>query len=70
MRIHRGYIISTNPFSPTLYRVVTEGQGGKIPNVLVGSFTSIGTVVEIIDNYLDNRPEEGQTDGRKAPSKK
>lgn len=52
MTTYRGYIISTNPFSPTLYKVSVEGRGGKIPNILDGSFTSIGYVKELIDTYL------------------
>lgn len=55
MTTYRGYIISTNPFSPTLYKVAVEGRGGKIPNMLDGSFTSVGYVKELIDNYLSQQ---------------
>lgn len=55
MTTYRGYLITPNPFSPTLYKVATEGRGGKIPDVLVGSFTSVGIVKHIIDHYLNDQ---------------
>lgn len=63
MTNYRGYIISTNPFSPTLLKVSVEGRGGKIPNMLDGSFTSVGYVKELIDNYLSQQEtKRGKTD--------
>lgn len=59
---HRGYLISTHPLSPNLYKVATEGQGGKIPNVLDGKFTSPTVAMEHIDNYLDTI--KGRTNGK------
>lgn len=55
MTTYRGYLITPNPLSPTLYKVATEGRGGKIPDVLVGSFTSVGVIKGIVDHYLDNQ---------------
>jgi hypothetical protein len=52
MTKYRGYLITTNPFSPTLYKVATEGRGGRIPADLEGSFTSVGLIKEIVDHYL------------------
>lgn len=40
---------------PTSFIVVTEGKGGKIPNVLSGLFTSFGLAKNTIDHYLDNK---------------
>lgn len=51
---YRGYIISADQRSPTLVRVATEGQGGKIPAVLEGLYTHPSDVKNLIDNYLDN----------------
>lgn len=53
MTAYRGYLITPNPFSPTLYKVATEGRGGKIPNALEGSFTSVGVIKGIVDRYID-----------------
>lgn len=55
MKNYNGYIIKPNPFSPTLYIVAVEGRGGKIPKALEGSFTSVATVIEIIDKYQDTK---------------
>lgn len=64
MTNYRGYLISTDPISPTLYSVATEGRGGKIPNVLSGRFTSVSWIKTVIDDYLDKQPEKtrGKTD--------
>lgn len=51
--IYKGFIISQHPASPTLLRVATQGQGGKIPKVLSGVFTSHFIVKREIDLYLD-----------------
>lgn len=52
---YRGYIISPDPASPSLYSVATEGRGGKIPKILEGRFTSVSWVRGLIDNYLDSQ---------------
>lgn len=65
MKIYKGYIIKSNPFSPTLYTVAVEGRGGKIPKALEGSFTSVATITEIIDKYQDMKKavkSDGQND--------
>lgn len=54
MKEHKGFYISPNPFSPSLLKVATVGQGGKIPKVLEGSFTSYGVVTELIDKYVES----------------
>lgn len=53
MTTYRGYIIKPHKTFPRNYIVATEGQGGKIPNILSGIFTSTGFVQQIIDAYLD-----------------
>lgn len=55
---YKGYLISTDPFSPTLYTVATEGRGGKIPKVLEGRFTSVHWLKERIDHYLAGQEEK------------
>lgn len=54
MKEHKGFYISPNPFSPSLVKVSTVGQGGKIPKILEGSFTSYGVAADLIDKYLDS----------------
>lgn len=54
---YRGYIIKPADRSPALVKVVTEGQGGKIPNVLTGLFTHPADVKQKIDDYLDNQKD-------------
>jgi len=54
MKTYNGYILSPNPFSPTLVKIATEGQGGRIPKVLEGSFTSYGVAEQAIDTYLES----------------
>ena len=56
--IYKGFIIGSAPNSPILYKVATEGQGGKIPNVLSGLFTSKDVVIQLIDMYLEQNKEE------------
>lgn len=53
MKTYKGYILSPNPFSPSLIKIAVEGQGGKIPKVLEGSFTSYGVAELEIDRYLE-----------------
>lgn len=56
--IYRGYIISSDPVSPTLYSVAVEGRGGRIPAVLESRFTSTQWVKSLIDVYLANQEEK------------
>ncbi len=59
---YKGFIISSAPTSPSLYKVATEGQGGKIPNVLLGLFTSKDVVTQLIDMYLET--QKGADNGK------
>ena len=61
---YKGYIISSAPASPSLYKVATEGQGGKIPNSLSGLFTSKDVVMQLIDMYLET--QKGFDNGKTA----
>lgn len=55
MKTYKGYIIKPAKISPMNFIVVTEGQGGKIPNVLDSLFTSEGIAMATIDAYLEAR---------------
>lgn len=52
---HRGFIIKPHKTFPSNYVIVTEGQGGKIPDVLSGMFTRKDIGVKEIDKYLDTK---------------
>jgi hypothetical protein len=52
IRIHEGYQIKPSKVISTAYIVVTDGKGGKIPNVLSGMFSSVTEAVKSIDLYL------------------
>lgn len=54
---YKGFIINSSPISPSLYKVATEGQGGKIPNILQGLFTSKDVAIQSIDIYLNTQKE-------------
>lgn len=53
---YRGYYIKPEPKLPNTFTIVTEGRGGKIPNVLGGLFTSVGIARTNIDKYLNSKP--------------
>ena len=62
---YRGYIISASERSPSLLKVATEGQGGKIPDMLSGLHTSHSGVQYLIDKYLDT--QKGKVNGKATP---
>ena len=65
-RVYKGYILTQTPFGVT---VALSGQGGKIPNVMSGLFTSYSTIHGVIDRYLEtqgkgkNASKTNSTDG-------
>ena len=63
--IHRGYILTPNPMSPTMVTIALAGQGGRPPDLFQGSFTSYAEAKAIIDHYLDNL--KVKTNGKADP---
>lgn len=55
MNIYRGYQIKPHPQNPKSYIAVTDGKGGKIPDVLSGMFTHPNLIKRIIDSYLESK---------------
>lgn len=49
---YKGYMIKPHAQYPNNYIVVTEGKGGKIPEVLNTLFTSTGIAKREVDAYL------------------
>lgn len=56
MQIYKGYQIKPAKESPTLMAVVTDGKGGKVPDVLTSLFTTAVYAKQAIDKYLDSKP--------------
>lgn len=56
MVIHKGYQVKPHKTVPTAYIVVTDGKGGKIPDMLAGMYTSPVFAKKDIDKYLDSKP--------------
>lgn len=65
---YKGYLITSAPQSPSLFRVATEGQGGKIPNILQGLFTSRHVVMQLIDGYVEYQKgaDNGKTSSKRG----
>jgi hypothetical protein len=55
IQIYSGYQIKPVKETPTLYHVVTDGKGGKIPNVLDSMFTTRQYAKDAIDSYLESK---------------
>jgi hypothetical protein len=56
MIIHKGYQIKPSKECPTLMTVVTDGKGGKVPDVLTSLYTTAVYAKQAIDKYLDSKP--------------
>ncbi len=52
---YRGYQIKPHKTYPSVYIIVTAGQGGKIPDVLSSMYTTTPYAKEAIDLYLDTK---------------
>lgn len=59
---YKGYLITAAPNSPTLYKVALAGQGGRIPNTLLGLFTAKDVIMQLVDVYLET--QKGNTNGQ------
>lgn len=59
--IHRGYQIKPHKEIPTNYIIVTDGKGGKIPEVMSGLFTTRAIAKDTIDKYLVSKESDGKT---------
>lgn len=68
MIIHKGYQIKPHKSVPTSYIVVTDGKGGKIPDILSGVYTSPVFAKQAVDKYVDSKPKK-EPDNAKEVSK-
>lgn len=62
---YKGYYIKPHSAYPASLVIVTTGQGGKIPQVMEGIFTSRGLAMEVIDLYTERKLSE-PTDDKKG----
>jgi hypothetical protein len=58
--IYKGYLIKPDKAFPSSLVVATEGQGGKIPTVLEGLFTSYSVAKTSIDTYLETKVRKNE----------
>lgn len=49
---YQGYYIKPHREHPKSYVIVTEGRGGKIPDIMTGMFTDRKVAKSVIDFYL------------------
>lgn len=52
---YNGYLIKPHKQYPSNYVIVTQGVGGKIPDILGGLFTSTSIAKREVDKYLYNK---------------
>lgn len=64
MVTYEGYIIKADKLIPSMYIVVTEGKGGKVPDMLTGMYTTPTFAKKDIDRYLKVKPMRGNKDGK------
>lgn len=57
---YQGYYIKPHKEHPKSYVIVTEGRGGKIPDIMAGMFTDKGTAKSVIDFYLATKEANAQ----------
>lgn len=66
MKTYKGYYIKPDKITPNNCVIVTEGRGGKIPNVLDGLFTSVQIGMNAVDKYLMGKPEKDVVNDEKV----
>lgn len=59
---YKGYYVKPHAQYPSSFVIVTQGQGGKIPKVMEGLFTSRGIAMEVIDSYTAPKASESDND--------
>tara|TARA_R110000851_G_scaffold33625_1_gene89470 strand:+ start:343 stop:546 length:204 start_codon:yes stop_codon:yes gene_type:complete len=58
--LYKGYIIKSYDKSPNLKVIVTEGRGGKVPDVFLGAHLSDGECMKLIDKYKSKVKTDGK----------
>lgn len=65
---YKGYIIASAKGVGKAYTIATEGRGGKIPNIMLGLFTSRGSAMQVIDFYLTSKESTIKNDKESGKS--
>lgn len=60
--IYEGYQIKPQREVPTCFIIVTDGKGGKIPDVLSGLYTTKQMAKNAIDEYLKTKPRKDKNE--------
>lgn len=63
---YKGYLITPTKGLSSAYEIATAGQGGKIPNIMNGLFTSRGTAIQVIDSYLESKESAVKSNDKKV----
>lgn len=63
---YKGYLITPSTTGAKCYSVATAGRGGKIPDLMLGVFTSRGIAMQVIDSYLETKEKKGKADGEEG----
>lgn len=66
IEIYKGYQVKPHPQIPTSKIVVTDGKGGKVPDVLTSLFTTSVYAKAAIDKYLDSKPVKEVKNGKEV----
>jgi hypothetical protein len=61
MITYKGYYIKNHNSFPSNFIIVTEGQGGRIPDKMKGMFTSAEVAKNLIDTYLERKANASKT---------
>lgn len=60
MLIYQGYQIKPVKETPSLSLIVTDGKGGRVPDVLSGYYTTKQYAKEAIDVYINSKVKKGE----------
>lgn len=67
---YKGYLIQWDRKTPNVLRITVEGDGGKLPNILKGLYTSRALAKYDIDKYLgSNASLKEKVSARKTAAK-
>lgn len=61
---YKGYLITPAQGAAKCYSIATAGQGGKIPQVMTGLFTSTGIAKQVVDMYIALKQKNVKTDDK------
>jgi len=64
---YKGFYIQPHKEHPTCYVIVTAGKGGKIPDILLGMYTTKTLARFDIDKYLDSKPKKEKNNDETLP---